>query len=153
MSKVAYFPNTPENAGQTEYGDEFDIPAGRYQASLVDVHTQLYFKKSAKVILTFRIQEYGPHFGANVRGFYAVKQLKGKPRKNGTFEAGPKSRLLRDMAQLMDGRPPTNCVPTRLIDAVICEIELRRVTEVKKTPLPESIQYAVVDHVVRKVQG
>ena len=153
MSKIAYLPNTADNAGQAGYGDEFDIPAGRYQASLVDVRTQLYFKKSAKVILTFRMQDYGSHFGAIVRGFYAVKRLNGKPRKNGTFEAGPKSRLLRDMARMMDGRPPTNCVPTRLLDAAIYEIELRRVTEVKKTALPESIQYAVVDHVVRKVQG
>ena len=152
MSKIAHLPNTAKSAGQSGYGDEFNIPAGRYQASLVDARTLLYFRKSAKVVLTFRIQDYGPHFGANVRGFYAVKHLKGKPRKNGKFEAGPKSRLLRDMARMMDDRPPTNCVPTRLINAVIYEIELRRVSEVKKTALPESIQYAVVDHVVRKVQ-
>ena len=152
MSKIAYFPNAPAEAGQDQYGDEFDIPAGRYQASLIDVRTHLYFKKSAKVILTFRIQDYGPHFGTKIRGFYAVKDLKGKPRKNGTFEAGPKSRLLRDMARMMEDRPPTNRVPTTLINAAVYEIELRRVTEAKKVELPESIQYSVVDHVVRKVQ-
>ena len=153
MSNVATFPNVQREPAQDGYGDEFDLPEGRYQASLIDVRTQLFFRKSAKVNLTFRIQDFGEHFGAIVRGYYAVKHLNGKPRKNGTFQVGPKSRLLRDMARMMDGRPPTNCIPTRLIDSAIYEIQLRRVTEIKKVELPESIQYCVVDHVVRRVEG
>ena len=154
MSEIAYFPNTAESGGQAGYGDEFDIPAGRYQASLIDASTRLFFfGRSPKVVLTFRILDQGPYFEMLVRGFYAVKRIKGKPRRNGTFEAGPRSRLLRDISKLIDSRPPTDHVPERIIKAAIFEIEVRRVESASGEKLTESMQYAVVDRIIRRTEG
>ncbi len=154
MNEIAYFPNAAEGAGQAGYGDEFDIPKGNYSACLIDASTKLfYFGRSPKVVLTFRILDLGPYFEKLVRGFYAVKRIKGKPRSNGTFEAGPRSRLLRDISKLIDSRPPTDHVPERIIEAAIFEIEVRLVDTVSGEKLTESMQYAVVDRIVRRLQG
>lgn len=154
MSILPFPESATENAGQAGYGDEFDIPKGKYSACLIDASTKLFFfGRSPKVVLTFRILDMGPYFGKMVRGFYAVKRIKGKPRRNGTFEAGPRSRLLRDISKLTDSRPPTDHVPERIIDAAIFEIEVRLVDTVSSEKLTESMQYAVVDRIVRRLQG
>ncbi len=154
MSILPFPESATENAGQVGYGDEFDIPKGNYSACLIDASTRLfYFGRSPKVVLTFRILDMGPYFGKQVRGFYAVKRIKGKPRRNGTFEAGPRSRLLRDISKLIDSRPPTDHVPERIIEAAIFEIEVRLVDTVSGEKLTESMQYAVVDRIVRRLQG
>ena len=154
MNNVVTLPKAPAQAGQAGYGDEFDIPKGRYSACLIDASTKVfYFGRSPKVVLTFRILDMGPYFGKQVRRFYAVKRIKGKPRRNGTFEAGPRSRLLRDLSKLIDSRPPTDHVPESIIDAAIFEIEVRLVEAVSGEKLAESMQYAVVERIIRRLQG
>ena len=154
MSILPFPESATENAGQAGYGDEFDIPKGNYSACLIDASTKLFFfGRSPKVVLTFRILDMGPYCGKKVRGFYAVKRIKGKPRCNGRFEAGPRSRLLRDISKLIDLRPPTDYVPERIIEAAIFEIEVRLVDTVSGEKLTESMQYAVVDRIVRRLQG
>ena len=123
MSKLAYLHRDSDNAGQTGYGDEFDIPAGKYSACIIDASTKLFFfGRSPKVVLTFRILDPGPYFEKLVRRFYAVKRIIGKPRRNGTFEAGPRSRLLRDISKLIDSRPPTDHIPESIIEAAIFDV-------------------------------
>ncbi len=154
MSILPFLGSATESAGQAGYSDEFDIPKGNYSACLIDASTRLFFfGRSPKVVLTFRILDMGPYFGKKVRGFYAVKRIKGKPRCNGRFEAGPRSRLLRDISKLIDSRPPTDYVPERIIEATIFEIEVRLVDTVSGEKLTESMQYAVVDRIVRRLQG
>jgi hypothetical protein len=154
VSILPFPESATENGGQAGYGDEFDIPKGTYSACLIDASTKLFFfGRSPKVVLTFRILDLGPYFEKLVRGFYAVKRIKGKPRSNGTFEAGPRSRLLRDISKLIDSRPPTDHVPERIIEAAIFEIEVRLVDTVSGEKLTESMQYAVVDRIVRRLQG
>ena len=154
MSILPFPESATENAGQAGYGDEFDLPKGNYSACIVDASTKLFFfGRSPKVVLTFRILDLGPYFEMLVRGFYAVKRIKGKPRRHGTFEAGPRSRLLPDISKLIDSRPPTDHVPERIIEAAIFEIEVRIVDTVSGEKLTESMQYAVVDRIVRRLQG
>ena len=154
MNILPFPESATENTGQAGYGDEFDIPKGNYSACIVDASTRLYFfGRSPKVVLTFRILDLGPYFEKLVRGFYAVKRIKGKPRSNGTFEAGPRSRLLRDISKLIDSRPPTDHIPERIIEAAIFEIEVRLVDTVSGEKLTESMQYAVVDRIVRRLKG
>lgn len=154
MSILPFPESATENGGQAGYGDEFDIPKGTYSACLIDASTKVFFfGRSPKVVLTFRILDMGPYFGKLVRGFYAVKRIKGKPRRNGTFEVGPRSRLLRDLSKLIDSRPPTDHVPESIIDAGISEIEVRLVDVVSGEKLTESMQYAVVERIIRRLQG
>ncbi len=153
MNKVAYLPKAAESAGQVGYGDEFDIPKGNYSACLVDASTKLFFfGRSPKVVLTFRILDSGPYFEKLVRGFYAVRRIKGKARRNGSFEAGPRSRLLRDISKLIDSRPPTDHIPEIAFNAIF-EIEVRRVNRANGEALSESMQYVVVDRIIRKSEG
>ena len=154
MSKVTYLQNAVESAEQAGYGDEFDIPAGKYSACIANVSTKLFFfGRSPKVVLTFRILEPGLCFEKLVRGYYAVKRIKGKARRNGSFEAGPRSRLLRDVSKLIDSRPPTDHIPENVIEAAVFEIEVRRVKQAAGEDLSESMQYAVVDRIVRRSEG
>ena len=154
MSILPFPESATENAGQAGYGDEFDIPKGNYSACLIDASTKLFFfGRSPKVVLTFRILDMGPYFGKMVRGFYAVRRIKGKPRRNGTFEAGPRSRLLRDISKLIDSRPPTDHIPTNIIEAAVFDIEIRRVDRANGEALSDSMQYAVVDRIIRKSDG
>ena len=154
MSILPFPESATDIAGQAGYGDEFDIPKGNYSACLIDASTRLfYFGRSPKVVLTFRILDMGPYFGKKVRGFYAVKRIKGKPRRNGTFEAGPRSRLLRDISKLIDSRPPTDHIPTNIIEAAVFDIEIRRVDRANGEALSDSMQYAVVDRIIRKSEG
>ena len=155
MSNVIDYPKRVREAPAVDgYGDEFDIPRGNYSACIVDASTKLfYFGRSPKVVLTFRILDQGPYFEKLVRGFYAVKKIKGKPRRNGTFEAGPRSRLLRDIAKLIDSRPPTDHVPESVIQSAVIEIEVRRVERVAGDELAESVQYVVVDRIIRRLEG
>ena len=88
-----------------------------------------------------------------MRGFYAVKKIKGKPRRNGTFVAGPRSRLLRDISKLIDSRPPTDHIPASVIQAAVFEIEVRRVERAAGEELAESMQYAVVDRIIKRLEG
>ncbi len=151
---VAYRSNVREAPAVDGYGDEFDIPKGSYSACIVDASTKLfYFGRSPKVVLTFRILDHGPYFEKLVRGFYAVKKIKGKPRRNGTFVAGPRSRLLRDISKLIDSRPPTDHIPASVIQAAVFEIEVRRVERAAGEELAESMQYAVVDRIIKRLEG
>ena len=154
MSILSFPESATENTGQAGYGDEFDVPKGTYSACLIDASTKLfYFGRSPKVVLTFRILDLGPYFEKLVNGFYAVRRIKGKPRRNGTFEVGPRSRLLRDISKLIDSRPPTDHIPENVIESAVFEIEIRRVNRANGETLSESMQYAVVDRIVRKVEG
>lgn len=154
MSILPFPESATENTGQAGYGDEFDIPKGTYSACLIDASTKLFFfGRSPKVVLTFRILDMGPYFQKLVRGFYAVKRIKGKPRHNGAFEAGPRSRLLRDLSKLIDSRPPTDHIPTNIIGAVVVDIEVRRVDRANGEALSDSMQYAVVHRIIRKTEG
>ena len=155
MSNVVdYLKNVQETPAVDGYGDEFDIPKGIYSACIVDASTKLfYFGRSPKVVLTFRILDQGPYFEKLVRGFYAVKRIKGKARRNGEFEAGPRSRLLRDISKLIDSRPPTDHIPASVIQAAVFEIEVRRVERAAGEELAESMQYAVVDRIIKRLEG
>lgn len=154
MSILPFPESATDIAGQAGYGDEFDIPKGNYSACLIDASTKVfYFGRSPKIVLTFRILDMGPYFGKTVRGFYAVRRIKGKPRRNGTFEAGPRSRLLRDISKLIDSRPPTDHIPTNIIEAAVFDIEIRRVDRANGEALSDSMQYAVVDRIIRKSEG
>ena len=155
MSNVLQYPqNAAPQPATAGYGDEFDIPEGLYSACLIDASTRLFFfGRSPKVVLTFRIVDFGPYFKKLVRGFYAVKSLNGKPRHNGKFLAGPRSRLLRDIAKVITSRPPTDHIPMSLIESAILEISIRIVDRAGGEDLPESMQYAVVDRIVRKLEG
>ena len=134
------------------YGDEYDVPPGRYTACVESAQTAILFGgRAQKVILTYRILDYGPCFEKRVRGYYAVRHIVGKPRRNGRYSIGPRSRLIRDTAHMIDGRPPTDHFPIEKASKTIVEIELRIVTTADGKDLASSMQYVVVDHVVKRL--
>ena len=137
-----------------DYGDEYDIPPGRYSASVIEATTAVFFGgKSKKVVLTYRILDSGPFFEKLVRGYYEVREIKGRPRRNGKFQVGPRARLVRDVAHMVDGRPPLDRIPIAEIETKIVEIELRVVSKIEKQALADTMQYVVVDRVVRRLEG
>ena len=127
------------------------LPAGEFVARFIGYETRLFFGRSAKVVISWSIVDPGPHFQATVRGFYAVRKLLGMPRRSGKFEIGITSRLARDLARMLEARPPLDRVPIKSLSKGLYLLKCRTVTrDYDQEQIPESIQYAVVDRVVRR---
>jgi hypothetical protein len=87
------------------------IAAGDYDAILVSAETWARCHGWApRVVLLFTISDAG-NVGVTVAGYYRVGRLEGKPRRNGRFMIGSRSRLYRDLARMLGRRPPTDRVP------------------------------------------
>lgn len=136
------------------YGDEYEVPPGIYSACIIEARTALYcFGRAPKVDVYFRLLDPGPCFEKIVRCHYAVRELKGKPRKNGHFRVGPRSKLARHLSNALNSRPPLDHVPMTELERAILEIEVRLVTEVDRRPLALAAHYAVVDRIIRRLEG
>lgn len=58
------------------------VPEGNYQLKLVGHYTAIKFN-APRLILVFRVIDYGQFHGCLLERYFYVKSLKGKPGKNG----------------------------------------------------------------------
>jgi hypothetical protein len=93
-----------------KYGDAH-VPAGEYDAALAGFETwQRCHGWAPRVVMVFTIA-VGKHYGVAIPGYYRASRLEGKPRRNGGFLIGTRSRLYRDLARMLGRLPPKNMVP------------------------------------------
>ncbi|NND82509.1 MAG: hypothetical protein HKN50_08790 [Gammaproteobacteria bacterium] len=132
-----------------EYIPEDDlilIPPGEYELSYQYHVTWLYMGRIPKVVVAFRIASLGEHFGKPIFAYYNVGKISGKPRKNGQFSVGWRSRFMWDYAMCFGKPIRKDRIPMVRFREHIVIGKLRTVTsnhEQKK--YPESLQYSVVD--------
>jgi len=80
------------------------VPEGQYELAYQYHATWLYMGRYPKVSVTFRIMDIGEHYEKPVLAHYNPKRIMGKPRKNGQFSAGWRSRFMWDYSTCF-GRP------------------------------------------------
>ena len=132
-------------AGDIEGGVPPLVPPGQYQLALENWSTVMLFGRAPKLVLQFKICDFGPHFELKLPRWYNVKKLKGKVGRNGRFTVGWSSDLVRDYARLIG-------MPARMdrinLDALRGLVAIGMVETVTRdrsqSVLPACCQYSVV---------
>jgi len=125
------------------------VPDGEYQLGYIDYRTCIAFNVP-RVVVRFKILEYGEHFGKQLERWYRVKCLSGKPKKFGNFRVGKRSDFYRDYVRVI-GTPNRK---DRLSFAPLKnEVVVGRVRTVveghDQEKLEAGAQYSVVDRLLR----
>jgi hypothetical protein len=135
-----------------KYGDAH-IPASQYDAHVVGYETWARFRGwSPRVVVVWSIVTMG-YVGTIVPAYYAVTSISGRPRREGMFKIGTRSRLYRDMGRMMFRRPPLEYIP---LDDVVGNLYVVHVRDVDVDQFQHdlgAVRYSVVDHVVGRVGG
>lgn len=133
-----------------QYGDAH-VPPGEYAARFVGCETWARIHGWApRVVLVFALVDPG-YVGTIVPGFYRVVRLHGKPRRNGRFAIGSRSRLWRDLTRMLDRRAPTDRVPVEALTDRLYSIMLRDVeTDCDEHPLGTG-KYSAVDWIKGRI--
>jgi hypothetical protein len=128
------------------------IEPGTYDAKLVDAETALFFFGRApapRVVLWFQICTIGDAFEAVLPAYYAVRSIKGKPRRRGRFAIGFKSHLARDLAAMLGRRPPLELVPIEDIAVRLLSVKVGTVERDRgQLQIPAGARYSVVQRVL-----
>jgi hypothetical protein len=128
------------------YGDAF-VPAGEYSAILVGYETWArYHGWTPRVVLVFTLVDAG-FLGVSIPGYYKALRRVGKPRRNGHYLIGTRSRLYRDLARMLGRRPPLDHVPEEALDRAYRVVVRDVVNDLKLHPLGAA-KYSVIDWVI-----
>jgi hypothetical protein len=124
------------------------IPPGRYQATLIYWETRVYLT-APKVYLWFRLQEPGEHLGKEIYRPYSVKELIGKPGRNGKFRLGHRQDMYKTLCRVLDHVSRPDRISLRELQRKVLLISVRTVVkDYKGRALPRASQYSVVDDVI-----
>ena len=142
----------PIHSGQI-WGEESPlIPERKYDLVLVDYSTALMLGKCPKLVLRFRVMEFGDYFGVVLSKYYGIKKLVGKPGKYGGFQVGRKSKFLREYLTLFPGQPVkrTDRISMSRFQGVIIRGEVKTVTRgFDQRKIPKPLQYSVVGELLK----
>ncbi len=124
------------------------IPEGNYDLQLKTWETRIMFGKAPKLVIWFIVAE-GEYVGAKIPAYYNVKRILGKAKKKGGFTVGKKSRFAREFFSLLDkagisqGGLRLDRLPISHLKNV--QAKVRTVKEANNKPIPEFLQYSVID--------
>ena len=127
------------------------VKPGIYQLGFVDYKTAMMFKgKAAKLIMNFRILDYGEFFETELSRYYNVQRLIGKPMRHGQFKCGAKGDFLREYMTLFTGRVNRrDRIPMSAFEKVIIEGRVATVTKSRGREIPKELQYSVIKELRR----
>ncbi|HEX7082025.1 MAG TPA: hypothetical protein VF329_13520 [Gammaproteobacteria bacterium] len=127
------------------YG-EARVEPGEYVARLAGCETWARCHGwTPRCVLVWTITD-AEAFGVHVPGYYRVVKLQGGPRRNGRFVIGSRSRLYRDLARMLNRRPPTDRIPLEEVTGLY-SIVVRDVTTDRDSHPIGAAAYSVVDWV------
>lgn len=126
------------------------VPDGDYSLRFTGWRTGLYFGKQPKVVLSFKITEFGEYFEWPLERFYNAKRLIGKPGKNGNFQVGRCSDLVRDFARVCPAPiKRLDRIPMSLLHDIAIIGEVETVTKGHdQKEIPQSVQYSKIARLV-----
>jgi hypothetical protein len=85
------------------------------------------------------------YVGVAIPAYYRVARLDGRPRRNGRFLVGTRSRLYRDLARMLMRRPPRDGVPLdELVERLYCVVVRDVETDRDDHPIGGAV-YSVID--------
>ena len=128
------------------------VPDGEYELSYQHYKTWLYQGRYPKVVVAFRIFDLGEHNDKPVMAYYNAK-IKGKPRKNGQFTAGWRSRLMWDYAQCFGKPARKDRITMSRFKHHLVKAQVRTVTHNSgQKKYPSGLEYSVVDELLGRVE-
>jgi hypothetical protein len=133
------------------YADALIAP-GTYSARVLDFETRLYFRSSPRVVVWWLIVELGDAFESVIPGFYRVPALIGDARRHGRFKrVGLRSRLARDLAAMLQSRPPLDYFPLNVVTSKLYTVSVVTVErDAEQQAIPKGAQYSRVDRVLEQ---
>ena len=120
------------------------IPSGKYTVGYVGYQTRQIFN-SAKLYAFFKVLDFGPFFETVLVRHYNCK-LKGKPGKNGKFEAGWRSKLMQEYVGIIGKRPDRK---DRVSMSRLCNLMAIATVETitrasDQSVIPEDLRYSAI---------
>ena len=122
------------------------IPEGEYLITYKYHETATVFTTS-KVFAYFDIVEQGPHLGIRLYRPFRVRELIGKPRKNGRFKLGKRHELFLELCRLDERgiRLRPDRLSLHVLKNTVIRATIRTVTtDYKQRPLPKRLRYSVI---------
>jgi hypothetical protein len=124
------------------------VPDERYEVKFCHHETSNSAFGANKVYLHYSVIEPGPYFETKLIACYNARQLVGKPRKNGQFTLGKRSKLLSELIQL-DPSANINNLSLERLKKVTLLVQTRTVTyDFRQRELPRQLHYSVVDQMI-----
>lgn len=121
------------------------IPEGTYRLSYQYHRTWFYQGKFQKLIVMFRVMDFGDYFEAPLAAYYNVS-IKGKPKHNGTFKAGWRSRFMFDYATCFGKPVRKDRIPMTDFKKNLVLGKVRTVEKnYQQRDYPDTLKYSVVD--------
>lgn len=130
------------------------VPEGEYLAAFLYHETAITFTVP-KVYLHFRLVSFGPHFETPLIAAFNARGIVGRPRKNGRFKLGRRSRLYLTMCHLLEGRGVRpDRISLRPLRRLLLKVSVRTVTtDYRQRPLPAIERYSVIDDILSVEEG
>lgn len=129
------------------------LPEREFVVSYLHHETAFLFR-TAKVFVHFRIVEEGEYHGLRVYRAYRAHELIGRPRKWGRFKLRQSSELYRTFVRLSGTRERPDRVSLQRFKGTLIRASVRTVIhDAKQRPLPEALQYSVLDELVSMEAG
>ncbi|WP_152669953.1 hypothetical protein [Lysobacter capsici] len=129
------------------------IPPGEYRLKFETWATVMMFGRSPKLVLTFKVIDFGAHFETKLKRWYNVRRLRGKAGKHGQFSAGWSSDVVREYGRLIGLPQRTDRIA---ISAYGGRVIVGKVGTVNKDrtqqALPTGLEYSVIQTLLRTEQ-
>jgi len=142
----------PIHSGQI-WGDELSlIPEKNYEFVFFDYSTKLMLGKNPKLVLRFKIMDFGDYFELILSKYYGVRKLVGKPGKYGGFLVGRKSKFLREFLTLFPDQSVKRLdrIPMSRFQGVIIKGKVKTVVKgFDQRKIPEPLQYSVIEDLLK----
>ena len=133
--------------------DLVKIPDGEYQVSYRHHATWLYMGRFPKIVVTFRIADLGEHFDKPILAYYNPSKIVGKPRKNGHFHAGWRSRFMWDYTACFGKPIRKDRISMCRFKEHLVRAKVRTVTHNRdQKQYPEGLEYSIVSELLGKVE-
>ena len=131
-------------------GDLVLVPPGIYVMKFLYGETRYLHNRRPKLVLWFSIVDMGEFFGARVARYYNIKEIKGRPCKNGRFKAGAKSDFMREyfsvVTQPVQRR---DRIPLTYLENYMIKVKVKTVEKsYDQSKIPKALQYSVVEKVL-----
>lgn len=154
MGEVSYLPDA-EVRNDDCYLSPL-VPPGVYQLAYVRHAARRMFGRSPKLIVWFRILDFGESNGAVIPRYYNLRELSGKPNAAGNFKrfkVGQRSDLMHEFALVcvIDRTMRLDQLPIARLGEFVLKGRVRTVTHNRKQKrIHDQLQYSVVETILGK---
>lgn len=128
--------------------DDGAIPPGEYRLAYCDYRTAVAFGQD-RVVVRFKVADFGEQFGHQLERWYRVKRLRSKPKKYGRFDVGRRSDLYREYVALFGEPGRGDRISFAGLKGKQVVAKVRTVTHDKdQNELPAELRYSVIDELL-----